>query len=65
MDVEGGLCLIDFGLGYVGEFLFKEILSAYQAEIKDNKVKAEIIRKYEEIRMRGRTREMVPYMQQW
>merc|ERR1719270_2699011 len=73
-----GLCLIDFGLGYVDgsqedkgvdlyvlecaltsthpgtEFMFKEILSAYRAEIKDKKVRAEIIRKYEEIRMRGR-----------
>ena len=39
--------------------MFKEILSAYQAEIKDKKVRAEIIRKYEEIRMRGRKRDML------
>lgn len=83
VEPEGGLCLIDFGLGYVDgsqedkgvdlyvleraltsthpgtEFMFKEILSAYQAEIKDKKVRAEIIRKYEEIRMRGRKRAML------
>jgi len=83
VEQEGGLCLIDFGLGYVDgsqedkgvdlyvleraltsthpgtEFMFKEILSAYQAEIKDKKVRAEIIRKYEEIRMRGRKRDML------
>lgn len=41
------------------EFMFQEILSAYQKQISDKKVRAEIIRKYEEIRMRGRKRAMV------
>merc|ERR1712111_205659 len=41
------------------EFMFQEILSTYQKQITDKKVRAEIIRKYEEIRMRGRKREIL------
>jgi len=41
------------------EFMFQEILSTYQKQITDKKVRAEIIRKYEEIRMRGRKRAMI------
>ena len=41
------------------EFMFKQILQAYQAEIKDKKARNEVMKKYEEIRMRGRKRAML------
>jgi len=41
------------------EFMFKQILQSYQAEIKDKKARNEVMKKYEEIRMRGRKRAML------
>jgi len=41
------------------EFMFDEILRAYKHEMKNNKVRNEIVKKYEEIRMRGRKRAML------
>jgi len=41
------------------EFMFDEILRAYKNEMKNNKVRNEIVKKYEEIRMRGRKRAML------
>jgi len=41
------------------EFMFDEILNTYKSEMKDKKARQEIVRKYEEIRMRGRKRDML------
>jgi len=41
------------------EFMFEEILRSYKTEMKNNKVRNEIVKKYEEIRMRGRKRAML------
>ena len=41
------------------EFMFEAILKAYQDEINDKVLCSEIVRKFEEIRMRGRKRTMV------
>jgi len=41
------------------EFMFQEILRAYKNEMKNNKVRNEIVKKYEEIRLRGRKRAML------
>ena len=41
------------------EFMFDEILNTYKSEMKDKKSRQEIVRKYEEIRMRGRKRDML------
>lgn len=41
------------------EFMFEAIMKAYQDEINDKSMCSEIVRKFEEIRMRGRKRTMV------
>ena len=39
--------------------MFEAIMKAYQDEINDKAMCSEIVRKFEEIRMRGRKRTMV------
>jgi len=41
------------------EFMFEEILRAYKSQMKNGKLRNEIVKKYEEIRMRGRKRAML------
>ena len=41
------------------EFMFEAILKSYAEELENNKMSQAVLKKYEDIRMRGRKRDMV------